>query len=170
MCSAVLFVLSVCSARRMTMNWYNRVCVHLIYLYSSLSSSFTLFLLLPELAFVPGPQCGVGFCWYRTSLMREEGVTKSGRFMKSVSALAGLDNSWWAGDVGEIFSILTGWSLIQERNRSCISCLVAVVLSDPGQACDLETLCPEFNRPDLTIEVGCQVWRNSGKWHLRDVV
>ena len=57
-----------------------------IWLSTHQSSSDSLFL-LPLLAFVPGPQCDVGFCWYRTNFTFEDCVTDCGCRLKLCSTL-----------------------------------------------------------------------------------
>lgn len=112
------------------------------------SSSCPLFL-FPEAAFVPGPQCEVGFCWYRTSFTRAEDVTDSGCLVKSVLPFAGFASKADAGELGATLSIRTGWILIQLRKISCMSSRAAVVLRDPAHAWERETLKPEFSKPEL---------------------
>ena len=85
--------------------------------YDSLTSSVALFR-FPATAFVPGPQNGVGFCWYLTSFTREDALTESGCLLKSVSVVAALDKSTRAGEPWASLSVLTGCILIQFRKRS----------------------------------------------------
>jgi len=56
--------------------------------------------------------------------------------------LASFVSSWYVGEASDTLSILTGWVLIHDRNMSCTSDLVADVFSEPGSACDRDTLCP----------------------------
>lgn len=154
----------------------------------SVASSF-LFLLfpLPEMAFVPGPQLLVGFCWYLTSLISLEGVIESGCCLKltcklhisssiqlfSMSWLAywdSLASNFRAGEPSLIFSILTGFFWIQPRMTSWISFCGAVVLSEPGQACERETLCPACKSAELRGKVISNLRWIKGKLYSREIV
>ena len=54
--------------------------------------------------------------------------------------LGSLLSSCRAGEFSDILSILTGCVLTQDRKISWMSAYVAVVLSDPAQACEREIL------------------------------
>ena len=117
---------------------------------------------------LPGPQFGVGFCWYRTSFTFEDAVTESGCRLKLASILhkspsvpplqtcgrRGTHLGSWlrrrrAGEFSAIFSILTGCDLIHDRKTSWISAYDAVVFSEPAHACEREILCPAWRSAEL---------------------
>ena len=60
-----------------------------------------------------------------------------------------LFNSLAAGDVSEIRSVRTGWRCAHARKTSWMTSRGAVVLSDPGDACERETLQPALSSAEL---------------------
>lgn len=58
-------------------------------------------------------------------------------------------NNLAAGDVSDIRSIRTGWRCAHARKTSWTAVREAVVLSDPADACERETLWPALSSADL---------------------
>lgn len=72
------------------------------------------------------------------------------RLMKKEEAdLVSFASNDRAGEFSDILSILTGCVLIHERKTSWTSARFADVFSEPGKACDLDTLCPIWSNADL---------------------